>query len=350
MRLKREGLPRAKVQTFPWLHTPEMLLFRYGIHNTWLHDHLGYANALAFDRFTLRRIPADCQALIAISGSSLATGRLLQQRGGVFVCDRGSTHIRFAEQIVSDEFRRWGLPAPHFDPRDAHREAELYHLADAIAVPSTAALRSFVQMGVPAHKLHVIPYGVRLDQFRPADGPLAGRFDVLFAGQVSLRKGVPYLLQAFARLRHPQKRLTIVGSVHPQLRKLLPRLPLDHVEFTGSLPQAELAARMSRSHLLVLPSIEEGLALVQAQAMACGCPVLATTATGAEDLYTDGVEGLIVPPRDSDALLGSMQLLAEDEPLRLRLRAAALARVQSIGGWDNYGDRWESLLRSLVKD
>ena len=70
----------------------------------------------------------------------------------------------------------------------------------------------------------------------------------------------------------------------------------------GSIPQPELAALMSRSHVLALPSIEEGLALVQAQAMACGCPVVCSTNTGGEDLFTDGVEGFIVPIRDPIAL------------------------------------------------
>jgi glycyl-tRNA synthetase alpha chain len=50
-RLKREGLPRSKVQTFPWLHVPEILLQRQGIRSRWLYDQLGYANALAFDEF-----------------------------------------------------------------------------------------------------------------------------------------------------------------------------------------------------------------------------------------------------------------------------------------------------------
>ena len=105
---------------------------------------------------------------------------------------------------------------------------------------------------------------------------------------------------------------------------------------------------MSRSHALVLPSIEEGLALVQAQALACGCPVICSTATGGEDLFTDGVEGFIVPVRDPEALGGRMQLLADDPPLQTAMRVAALQRVQTIGGWTTYGDRWESLLRELT--
>jgi glycosyltransferase involved in cell wall biosynthesis len=99
---------------------------------------------------------------------------------------------------------------------------------------------------------------------------------------------------------------------------------------------------------MVLPSIEEGLALVQGQALACGCPVLASTNTGGEDLFSDGVEGYIVPVRDVAALTERMQQLADDPALQQRMSEAALRRVRTIGGWDEYGDRWENLLSQLT--
>jgi len=358
-RLKREGLTHDKVETFPWLHVPEYLAGRAPFDLTWLRDPLGYAAALTFDNWTERRLRRELKssqpkidALIGISGSSLRAGAFVQRNGGIFICDRGSTHQRYQEQILADEFRRWGVNIPPSDPRDTRREEAIYAQADAIAVPSTMAARSFAEMGVPPAKVHVIPYGVRLENFRLTGEPPVGpdaTFDVLFAGAVGLRKGVPYLLDAFARLRHPRKRLRIVGSIQEDIRSTLPRLPMDNVEMLGSLPQPELATLMSRSHVLALPSIEEGLALVQAQAMACGCPVICSTNTGGEDLFTDGVEGFIVPIRDPAALADRLQRLADDPALQHTMREAALRRVRSIGGWNEYGDRWERLLIGLTK-
>jgi starch synthase len=349
-RLKREELSRQRVHTFPWLHTPEFLLNRFGLLPRIAGDWLGYANALAFDEYTLSRVP-ECDALIGISGSSLKTGALVQRRGGRFICDRGSSHQRYQEQIVTEELRRWGVQSPVSDVRDTIREEAIYAMADAITVPSTFALRSFIEMGVPATKLHLNPYGVRLERFLPAVQPQpspAERFEGLFVGSVGLRKGIPYLLEAFARLKHPHKRLRVVGSLSGEMGAVLERLPQDHVDFLGALPQGRVAELMAESHLLVLPSIEEGLALVQGQAMACGCPVLASTNTGAEDLYTDEVEGFIVPVRDSEALLERMQRVVDEPELWVRIRAAALLRVQSIGGWSDYGDRWQTLLQQLT--
>ena len=346
-RLEREGLARNKVETFPWLHTPETLLLRAGINYRWLRNPLGYANALAFDEWTFRRIP-ECDAFVAISGAGLKTGRLVQQRGGRFVCDRGSSHQRYQEQLVSEEYRRWKVNRAVTHIRNILREEEIYETADAITVPSHFAAKSFIESGLPAEKIKVIPYGVRLERFTRTGEPPANCFQVLFAGSVGLRKGVPYLLEAFARVRHSAKRLRVVGAVHPDIKTVLGSLPRENVEFIGVVKQDRLAELMSTSHLMVLPSLEEGLALVQGQALACGCPVLCSTNTGGEDLFTNGVEGFIVPIRDVAALAEKMQQIADDPALQQRMSEAALARVRDLGGWHQYGDNWERLLQNLT--
>lgn len=361
-RLQREGLPANRVEIFPWLHLPELMVgrmsSRFGLNLRWLSDELGYRNALAFDQWTDRKVErlleggVSLDALIGISGSSLRTGLRVQEAGGVFICDRGSTHQRYQGYVVAEEFTRWGVQLSPSDERDTLREEAIYAAADAITVPSSMAARSFVGMGVPAEKLHVIPYGVRLDAFRPAEtpaeGPLPDEFAVLFAGSVGLRKGVPYLLEAFARFDHPGKKLRIAGPIQADIRDVLRRLPTRGVEFLGAVSQPELAELMRRSHVLVLPSIEEGLALVQAQAMACGCPVICSIATGGEDLFTNGVEGFIVPVRDARAIQDRLEALASDRSLWERMRVASLERVRAIRGWTEYGDRWEMLLKDLI--
>jgi glycosyltransferase involved in cell wall biosynthesis len=285
---------------------------------------------------------------VALSGTGLVSGRRAQALGAKHVCDRGSSHGRYQNDILTDEYGRWGIHQIIVDPRGIAREEAEYERSDAITVPSEFARRSFVEMGVLAAKVHKIPYGVRLDRFRRVAQPAKNRFEVLFVGQVGLRKGVPYLLRAFARLKHPHKRLRIVGGVQPEFRRILPQLPLDGVEFVGRLPQDQLPAIMSSSHVMVLPSIEEGLALVQAQAMACGCPLISSTNTGGEDLFTDGAEGFVVPIRSPEAIVTRLQQLADDPALQQRMSEAALTRVRQIGGWHQYGEAWCDLLSRLT--
>jgi glycosyltransferase involved in cell wall biosynthesis len=232
------------------------------------------------------------------------------------------------------------------------REEAIYAEADAITVPSRAAARSFVEMGVPAAKLHVIPYGVRLDAFRPAQegepGPDPEGFTVLFAGGVGLRKGIPYLLQAFAQVRHPKKRLVLAGAVQNDLRGVLPGLPQDGVEFLGSTERSRLVGLMQTSDVLVLPSIEDGFGLVVPEAMACGCPAICADSAGAADMVEPGVNGFVFPSRDVGALAGYLQSMADDAGLRQGMRAAALASTARMGGWERYGDQWEDLLKGLT--
>lgn len=352
-RLQREGLPHEFVQTFPWIHGGLALLARYGLYPSPWTEQLDWWNALAFDEWITRRLarpPAHPDALIAISGAALKAGQQVQDDGGKYICDRGSTHARYRGRVLEEEFRRWNVPLDTYDLRDTEREERQYAIADCITVPSSFAARSFVEEGVPAEKIRVIPYGVRLDSFRAVAAPPETSFEVLFVGQISLHKGIPYLLDAFGRLRHPRKRLRLVGGLMPDMKPVLKRLPLAGVQMVGAVPKSALPEYMSSSHVLVLPSIDEGFGMVQGEAMACGCPVIATNTTGAENLFTDGVEGFIVPPRDSAALADHLQQLADDSPLQQQMRATALERVRHLGGWNDYGDRWAALLRELCGD
>jgi starch synthase len=346
-RLKREGIPRARVETFPWVHTTELLLPRLIELPTPRRHRLTRFTYASFDRWIARRIP-ECDALIALTGSALEAGRLVQSRGGIFISDRGSTHRRFQAEIVAEEYRRWNLPHIPEDPFDMAREDELYGCSDHIVVPSQAARRTFLDRGFDPERIHVIPYGVLLERFSPVAAPPSDTFEVLFVGAVTLRKGIPYLLQAFAAFDHPHKRLRIVGSLDPALKPLLAALPQAHVEFLGPVPQLELPALMSSSHVMVVPSIEDGFGLVVPQAMACGCPVIVSDQAGAADIVEEGISGFVVPARSPQHIAERLQRLADDPQLRDRMSAAALARVQHIGGWRQYGDQWESLLTSVI--
>ena len=106
---------------------------------------------------------------------------------------------------------------------------------------------------------------------------------------------------------------------------------------------------MSRSHVLVLPSVQDGFGMVMAQAMACACPVIASLNTGGEDLFTDGDEGFIVPIRDVNALAVRLQQLADNPEQRFAMGQRALARVQSFSGWNQYGDKAMAIYAELLR-
>lgn len=346
-RLKREGVPRDRVRTFPWIHTPWMLAGRYGIMPARLSKPIAVADVRWFDAWVASHLE-DCDAFVAISGSGLKAGRTAKSRGAKYVCDRGSSHIRFQNQILQEEYAHWGLTFAGVDSRVIEREEAEYAEADAITVPSEFSRRTFLEMGVNQAKIHQIPYGVLLERFQKTAEPPSDSFDILFAGSVSVRKGIPYLLDAFRQFKYPLKRLRIIGPVQPEMRSLFARFDMTGVEVLGRMAQPELAKWMSRSHVMVLPSVEEGLALVQAQALACGCPLISSTNTGGSDLFTDEVEGFIVPIRSPEAICDRLTQLADDPALRQRMSEAAQRRVQTLGGWSNYGQKYDDFLMDLT--
>jgi alpha-maltose-1-phosphate synthase len=350
-KLQDEDVRSDWLRTFPWLQTPYMALGQWGLlgHGRFQRD-LAWLAHETLDRHVAAHLPQS-DILFALSGSGLRCGRKAQRRGGRYICDRGSSHIRYQDVILREEFQRWGGIFDGIDPRIIAKEEAEYEATDLVTVPSTFAYRSFVEMGVPDSKLRKVPYGVDLRRFQKVADPDPETFDVLFVGQVSFRKGIPDLIKAFQHLKHPKKRLRCVGRMRPEITRYLKRCPPpDNIEFSGHIPQPELKHIMSRSHVMVLPSIEEGLALVQAQALACGCPVIGTWHTGAEDLFTDGNEGFIVPIRDPKAIAERLQILADDPDRRATMSEAALQRVAQLGGWTEYGNQMTKILQKIVYD
>jgi len=349
-KLQAARLPVTLIRNFPWMHTPYLALSRMRVLSRTISRECEYFDNITFDRHVSRNMP-DCEIFVGLSGSALRSGRVAHARGAKYVCDRACTHIRTQHRLVTEEYERWGSNEKGVDPRVIALEESEYAEADRITVPSTFSVKSFIDQGVPPSKLRRLSYGVDLTLFHRVSTPPADKFDILFVGGMSFRKGVPYLLQAYKRLEHSNKSITFVGVSDPSLIKIMKNNDLwpSDARVIGHVPQRELKEIMSRSHVMVLPSIEEGLAMVQAQAMACGCPVIASMHTGAPDIFDDGIEGFIVPIRQADAIAERLQKLADDPTLGSRMGEAGMSRLKLLGGWRAYGDEAIRTYKELIE-
>lgn len=344
--LKRENLPMAKTRSNPLLHLPNRVLEMKGIKSVALRHQVFRQHR----RFVARHMKG-VKILHGQSGSGGIAGPELQKRGGLFICDRGSTHILWQKQVMEEILGEYGLPFHGIPDWLAEMECQEYEQADRIFIPSRFVAESFIARGVPEEKLVPVPYGVDLTRFRPTGTPPEDGFHMLFVGHFSLRKGFPLLIEAFRRLDVPGKTLTCIGPPQEELTSLIRDCAsLPGLTLLPPMPQTELCDAMSRAHCMVLPSIEEGLALVQAEAMASGCPVIATRNTGAEDLFTSGKEGLIIQERTPDLLAAAMADMASDRHRLAAMREAALQKVRQIGGWDSYGQRILEACQQLAQE
>lgn len=353
-RLRRlyTAYPRWKVDsdlldytsTFPWFLPLEIACGRLGLEGP--RKLLNKVSHITHDRWVARHLPS-CDVVVALSLSGLYTLRAAKERGAMTVCDRGSSHIVYQDEILAEEYARHGVPYHAIPQWAIEKEQQEYEEADLITVPSTFAYRSFVDKGVPETKLAILPYGVDLSLFHPLQKE-DDTFRVLYVGSMNLRKGIPYLLEAFASLDLPRFELVLIGGLRDEILPFFEKYE-GGFRYLGFIPRVKLSYYFSQASVFVIGSIEEGLALVQAQAMACGLPIVTTTNTGAEDLFTDGVEGFIIPIQDPEALRERVLYLYEHPEVRDEMAQAALQRVQSLGGWNEYGRQAVATYRSALE-
>lgn len=350
-KLKDEnGVPQEKIMTYPWFQTLYMATRgRWGIDRleglnlewTWI------ANK-TLDKHVAKKLREEEDVLLGMSGCSLESGKRIKQLGGKYICDRGCSHIRYQTDILTEEYKKWGFRFWETDERSVLRDEAEYEVADRIAVPSEFARQSFIDLGVPESKLIKLPYGTNLSRFSKVGDPDPNKFVVLWVGGVSIRKGFMYALEAFKKIKHPNKEFIVIGVLSEEIEVLMRNEDLSKVKLLGKVQNTLLPKYYSEANVFILPSIEDGFGLVMGEALACGCPVIGSMNTGARDLYEHGKEGFIIPIRDSKALADAMQNLIDDPTLRERMSSAAIERVKTVKGWDYYGDQLVMQVEKLV--
>lgn len=291
--------------------------------------------ASRFDRIVATRLRPGANVFVGWSSQSLQSLRRAKELGMIRILERGSAHIEWQRDALMQAAEDSGLPSEIPEPRIVERELEEYEAADYIAVPSSFAAATFRARGSFGDRLLVNPYGVDLTLFKPPAKRVVDRFlKVIHVGRASVQKGIHHLVEAVGQV--PMARLTVVGAVDPGMRRVFSH---ERVKCLGPVSRTDLCPHYWSSDVFCLLSLQEGLALVIAQAMATELPVVATANTGAEELITDGVEGFIVPAGRPDAAAERLTFLAEHPELRLEMGRRARARVESGFSWADYGDR-----------
>lgn len=210
---------------------------------------------------------------------------------------------------------------------------EEYDLADLILVLSQKAEETFLAAGVPAAKLFRHQRGVDTERFFPAR-QRPETFRAVFVGALIKRKGVHHLLEVWKRLALPDSELVLAGTAHPEMEPWL-REARSNVILAGFVPRVEEVYRSAAVH--IFPSTCEGSAKCTYEAAACGLPQITTRESG--DVVIDGVNGLIIPPDDPDALAEAILKLHRDRDLGERLGAAGRERAVARFTWEHFRAR-----------
>lgn len=232
---------------------------------------------------------------------------------------------------------------------------------DGVTVPSDSSRRQIVtDMTLPFERIHTIPLGVKADVFCPAPvrtPPVPGRIIVVTSADVPL-KGLLVLLEALAKIRAERTaHLICIGKVREGgvAERQVAELGLtDAVTFRSGVPEDELVELLRSAEVAVVPSLYEGFSLPAVEEMACGLPLVATTAGALPEVAgPHGEAALLVPPGDAGALASAITTLLNDPELRGRMGAAGRRRVEQRFSWraaaaataDWYAERIEAVRR-----
>jgi glycosyltransferase involved in cell wall biosynthesis len=205
---------------------------------------------------------------------------------------------------------------------------------------------------LPADKFRVIYCGVDSEVFSEVPGAVRAenRILVINSGDTPL-KGLRYLLEAIAELRKERPvELTIVGTPMKDgyTEGLIEGLKLgDCVTYTGKIETSDLVRHYSSAAMLVVPSIYEGFGLPAAEAMACGAPVISTTAGALPEVVGDA--GILVPPGDTRAIVQAVSALLDDGSRRRQMGALGKERVARLFNWDNAAKETAEVYREAIE-
>jgi glycosyltransferase involved in cell wall biosynthesis len=286
---------------------------------------------LAFDEWVAAdlarrgRVDPRTDAFFAFNTGALKTLKLLGGMGVPTVLDQIDP-AKVEEEMVAVEARKWPnweqspgrVPQEYWD-----HMAEEWAAADIVLVNSKWSLDALVRQGVPAEKVVTVAVAYEPDAGpvplpRKHDGPLT----ILWLGSVILRKGIQYLIEA-AKLIDPSRFKFVIAGPIGITPTALATAPTN-MSFIGKITRDQTDKIYQQADVFVLPTVSDGFAVTQVEAMSKGLPVITTPNCG--EVVTDGRDGLIVPACDSSALARAMQRLDADRQLLWEMSHNAFLR------------------------
>ena len=157
------------------------------------------------------------------------------------------------------------------------------------------------------------------------------------------------MIKAFSELKLNESKLILVGDIQENLKKFIkPFLKNENIILKKPVPQNKLKDIYNTSHLFISSSVEEGMAMVQAQAMACGLPLICTTNSGGEEIVDENENGFVCPIRDTEYLKGKILSLYEDRTKLNSFSKKAYEKSRRDLSWDKYGDNITRIYNQLL--
>lgn len=336
---RRVAVPQSLIHLYPWHEANARWRQRQGHpQQRVLHERN--------ERFQ-RGIPdsafKSADAVIAFDTSSWILSTRAIDKGISFVLDQSIGHPDSKAQVykmLREKYPDWSQDA---EPRmqDVRAAEKIEHEnARIIVVPSTFAKNTLVENGIPEGKIRINPFGVDGFRFSPKARPPSELTRFVFVGSMTVRKGIPQLLDVWRRLKAPASELWLIGPATTAVQTRIGGC--ENVVYKGAVPNRSLPTLLNQCDVFVFPTFFEGFAQVIPEAMACGLPVLSTTSAGA-DIIRNGENGWVISPGDDDSLLERLEYCIRSPQKVADAGRQAHASAQALS-WERYGRQWATIL------
>ena len=284
----------------------------------------------------------------------LETFRAANARGLKCFYDLPIAYWETVRKLLEEEGRRlpeWEptLVGTRDSPEKLERKTAELALADVVICPSLFVLESLPPAVRQVKHCIVAEFGSPPRNWDAARRPSsdADKLRVLFAGSLTQRKGLADVFAAMKLLKRHDVELIVMGSLIAPMEFY--RSQYRDFTYMSTRPHGEVLKLMQSCDVLVLPSIAEGRALVQQEAMANGLPLIITENTGGEDLIVSGETGFLVPIRSPDKIAEKISWLADHRDSLPNMRVAAIKKADEYP-WQRYTDRILSALSTSLAE
>jgi glycosyltransferase involved in cell wall biosynthesis len=321
-----------------------------------IFEQLIFIRDMCFDwHISLFNITPDIKVLVGYPGASYYSFRRAKKFNTKLIIDMPIGYYKEAERIFKEEANNNpdyadSITYNNFNSIYAKRVDKELELADFIVVPSEFVRRTLLNHNIPEEKIIKIPYGSNFDIVNRNKIKLIKNDEalkIIFAGQISQRKGIKYLLEAIMSLKRQgyDIKLTLVGHIIGSGKGLKKYQDLyKHINFVS---RNDLKKILLEHDLFVFPSLFEGSALIILEALSCGLPVITTENSGAESII-DGQNGYLIPIRDVNSIISKISFLYRRRDILNYMKIRALETVTNFR-WNNYREKWLQFIFKFIK-
>lgn len=338
------ALPSEKLYTIPWLEIYYQFFKKSG--KPWYR--VQYEMNELFQKAIPEYFFEQCDVVVGFDTASHILVQRAKQHNKKFILDRTIGHPSSQSKVfrlLNDLYPNWESNALTKEQKHIDYEQYEHTEADMIVVPSKFVKDTLVENGVDAHKLVSNPFGTNLDYFTKtlvSNKNYKEGLSFLFFGSISARKGVPTLLEAWAKLQPLNAKLIFAGFGEFPNEVDLPH----NVSFLGPIAANDRAELFSKADVFVFPSFFEGFAQVQIEAAASGLPIITTHNAGGDEIV-DSENGILIEPGNIEQLMNAILHFIENPDLIEELGVKSRQRALKGFSWSHYGERWFNILESL---